>query len=108
MFAVKDLPFSLHFLLQGEGISCRAVFSNVEVCVCCSSAGICMVKTQSSSLQRSEPLRPVGDCDVTHGKGLPSPEATRFFSEACSTVQRVLFELIVTFSKYLLPLVLST
>lgn len=43
-FAMKDLPFAPHFPLQGEGISCSAVVSNIELWVRCSSARLCKIR----------------------------------------------------------------
>lgn len=43
-FAMKDLPFAPHFPLQGEGISCRAVVSNIELWVRRSSARLCKIR----------------------------------------------------------------
>lgn len=69
-----DLPFAAHFALQGEGFSCRAVVSNVELWVRCSFArlhkiGLCKARLDlaaSKGLNLSVPL--VGAASVA-GRG---------------------------------------
>lgn len=73
---MKDLPFALHFPLQGEGMSRRAVVSSVEQWVMCGFARlhkIRLCKTRPGSFQGSEPPCPTGECHVSYGEGLPFP-----------------------------------